>query len=116
VGVLPPQRPAGALGEVKTPNGVIHAVKTQPMTNEPDTRATKNPLNVPAGPRFTSNPAILRHEEELDTENPARPLADSTATVEELREEVADEAASDDPDRQRISVLNQQIKAIQDNE
>jgi len=59
------------------------------MTNEPDTRATKNPLDVPAGPRFTSNPAILRHEEELDTENPARPLADSTATVEELREEVA---------------------------
>lgn len=87
------------------------------MTKSNDERNAPDPLDVPTGPRFTSNPRVLEIEEDMiadgaTIENRARPLAASNATVDELRGEIEAEAASESPDRQRIAALNRQLKAL----
>jgi len=91
------------------------------MTSRDENRSAPNPLDVAPGPRYTGNDRILKIEDELRDEgveipNPARPLAASNATADELRAEIDDEAASESPDRQRIAALNRQLKALQTDE
>jgi len=91
------------------------------VTKSNEERAAPDPLAVAPGPRYTSNPAVLRIEEELTADgatikNRAEPLAASNATVDELRAEIEEEAASENPDRQRIAALNRQLKALQTDE
>lgn len=94
---------------------------TTPATVAED--ADRDPLDRPAGRRFTGNQTILDAEAELaadgvDLPNRAIPIADHAElgdelSAEDIRARIDAEADKDQPNRNRIGYLNHRLEGLQ---